>query len=86
MVEEESLIDLVDLPAGAPPGFEHVATLAKDVALITGQGVNENTENGFTPVISKSQQKKQRRQATLALDRETPYPKRDRRKNKKYNQ
>ncbi|XP_024163836.1 uncharacterized protein LOC112170762 [Rosa chinensis] len=86
MVEEENLIDLVDLPTGAPPGFEHVATLAKDVSLITGQGVNENTENGFTPVLSKSQQKKQRRQATQALARETPYPKRDRTKNKKYNQ
>ncbi|XP_062014597.1 uncharacterized protein LOC133745056 [Rosa rugosa] len=87
MVEEENIIDLADLATGlAPPGFEHVATLAKDVSLITGHGDNGDTENGFTPVLSKSQQKKQRRQATLALARENPYPKRDRTKNKKYNQ
>ncbi|CAN6708759.1 unnamed protein product [Malus baccata var. baccata] len=58
-----------------PPGFEHVATLAKDVIDIVNH-IEGCDMDGFTPVLSNSQKKKQKQLANLDQPCDKPYPSR----------
>ncbi|KAM2635454.1 hypothetical protein EV1_020222 [Malus domestica] len=58
-----------------PPGFEHVATLAKDVIDIVNH-IEGCDMDGFTPVLSNSQKKKQKQLANLNQPCDKPYPSR----------
>ncbi|CAN6540752.1 unnamed protein product [Malus baccata var. baccata] len=58
-----------------PPGFEHVATLAKDVIDIVNH-IEGCDMDGFTPVLSNSQNKKQKQLANLSQPCDKPYPSR----------